>query len=83
MKNRFKIHKQLVEEYEEDICFLVNYDKVYIQVVIPRVAWVKPLGYEVNIVDARDITEALINEPMDPKAQYFGTYSKEKERIAA
>lgn len=26
-----------------------DYDKVYIQEVIPRVAWVKPLEYEVNV----------------------------------
>ena len=30
MKFRFRIPKQLVEEYEEDIYFLVDCDKVYI-----------------------------------------------------
>ena len=47
---------------------------MHIQAVRPRVAWVKPLGYEVNIDDTRDIIEALVNEPMDPKAPYFCTY---------
>ena len=81
MKNIFRIPKQLVEEYEEDIFFLVDYEKVCIQVVRPRVAWVNPLGYEVNIDDTRDIIEALINELVDPKEQYFGTYVEAKERI--
>ena len=30
MQNRFRIPKQVVEEYKEDICFLVDFDKVYI-----------------------------------------------------
>ena len=30
MKNRFRIPQQLVDEYEEGICFLVDWDKVYI-----------------------------------------------------
>ena len=31
--------------------------------------------------DTRAIIEALINEPINPKAQYFGTHAKAKERI--
>ena len=60
---------------------MVDSDKVYIQVVRPRIAWVKPLGYEVNIDETKDIIEALINEPIDPKAPYFGTYEEAKTRI--
>ena len=60
---------------------MVDSDKVYIQAVRPRIAWVKPLGYEVNIDETKDIIEALVNEPLDPKAFYFGTYDKAKARI--
>ena len=56
-------------------------DKVYIQAVRPRIAWVKPLPYEVNIDDARDIIEALVNEPVDPRQPIFGTYDQAKARI--
>lgn len=45
-------------------------------------ACVKPLGYEVNIDDTIDIIEALVNEPMDPKVPYFGTYEEAKARIS-
>lgn len=31
--NRFRIPQTLVEEYDKDICFLVDYDKTYIQAV--------------------------------------------------
>ena len=44
-------------------------------------AWVKPLPYEINIDEARDIIEALVNEPADPKLPTFGTYEEAKKRI--
>ena len=40
---------KLVEEYKDDVCFMVDSDKVYFQAVRPRITWVKPLGYDVNI----------------------------------
>ncbi|GLJ50380.1 hypothetical protein SUGI_1073860 [Cryptomeria japonica] len=48
---------------------------------IPRVAWVKPLPYEINIDEERDIIEALINEPAIPNTPAFGTYDEAKARI--
>ena len=81
MNNRFWIPKKLVEDYKDDVCFMVDSDKVYIQAVRPRITWVKPLGYEVNIDETKDIIEVLINEPADPKDAYFGTYDEAKTRI--
>ena len=81
MNNRFEIPKKLIDDYKDDVCFMVDSDKVYIQAVGLRTIWVKPLGYEVNIDETKDIIEALINEPIDPKAIYFGTYDEEKARI--
>lgn len=49
MNNRIQIPKKLIEDYKDDIFFMVDSDKVYIQVVKPRIAWVKPLGYKLNI----------------------------------
>ena len=81
MNNRFWIPPKLVEDYKDDIFFMVDCDRVYIQVVLPRVAWVKPLPYEINIDEARDIIEALINEPVNPNLPNFGTYDEAKKRI--
>ena len=66
MNNRFRIPPKLVEDYKDDVFFMVDYDRVYIQAVRPWVAWVKSLPYEVNIDEKRDIIEALVNEPVDP-----------------
>ena len=79
MNNRFRIPPKLVEDYKDDVCFMVDCDRVYIQEVIPRVAWVKPLPYELNIDEERDIIEALVNEPAIPNIPTFSTYDEEKE----
>ena len=60
---------------------MVDYERVYIQAIIPKVAWVKPLVYEINIDEARDIIEELINEPVNPNLPTFGTYEEAKKRI--
>ena len=60
---------------------MVDSDKVYIQAVRTRIAWVKPLGYEVNIDETKDIIESLVNDIFDPKAPYFGTYDEANSRI--
>ena len=39
------------------------------------------MPYEINIDEARDIIEALVNEPPDPKLPSFGTYEEAKKRI--
>ena len=81
MNKRFRIPPKIVEDYKDDFCLMVDCEKLYIQEVIPRVAWVKPLPYEINIDEARDIIEALVNEPTDPKLPAFGTYDEVKKRI--
>ena len=81
MNNRFRIPRKLVEDYKDDVCFMVDSDIVYIQAVIPRIVWVKPLPYEVNIDEVKYIIEALINKPVDPKAPHFGMYDEAKARI--
>ena len=41
----------------------------------------KPLPYEINIDEARDIIEALENELANPNLPTFGTYDETKKRI--
>ena len=81
MNKIFKNPPKLVEDYKDDVFFMVDCDKVYIQAVIPRVAWVKPLPYEINIGEAKEIIEALVNEPTIPYIPSFGTYEEAKKRI--
>ena len=79
MKNRYRIPVKLVEDYKDDIYFMVDCDWVYIQAVRPKIAWVNPLEYEVNIDETRDNIEALLNEPLEHKAPFLGLMKKPGE----
>ena len=37
MNNRFRIPKKLADDYKDNICFMVDSDKMYMQVVRPRI----------------------------------------------
>ena len=74
MKQRLMIPISLVEKHINDICFLVDIDYTYIQVAIPRVRWLRPLGYEINVDEASVAITALLVEDMDKEAKPFGTY---------
>ena len=58
MKQRMRIPVSLGEQHINDICFLVDIDYTYIQVVVPRVRWLRPLGYELDV--ARPQLQSLL-----------------------
>ena len=60
MKQRLSILFLLVEKHVNDICFLVDIDFTYIQAAIPRVRWLRPLGYEINVDEASATITALL-----------------------
>ena len=65
-----------------DICFLVDIDFTYIQAAIPRVRWLRPLGYELNVDEASAAITALLVEELDKTAKPFGTFDVVKSKIA-
>ena len=81
IESSLRISNKHVDDYEKDIWFLGDYDKVLLAVRL-GIKWLKPLAYEVNIDDIRDIVEEIINDLMDPKDTYFGTYDEFKTRVS-
>lgn len=81
MKQRMRIPVSLIEKYEKDIFFLVDIDYTYIQAVIPRVRWLRPLGYELDIDQASIAITTLLAEEVDKNAKAFGTYDIAKSRV--
>ena len=45
----------------------------YIQVIIPRVTYLNPLGYEINIDEVVSAIKVLMDEPIDKEVKLFGT----------
>ena len=61
--------------------FLVDIDFTYVQAVLPRVRWLRPLGYELDIDQASAAIIALLAEEVDKNANTFGTYVTIKSRV--
>lgn len=43
MKNRLRIPQSVIDHYYEDICFMMEIDFTYVQVPLPRLAWIRPM----------------------------------------
>ena len=71
MKKRLRIPVSLVEKLYDDIFFLVDADYTFLQVSIPRVRWLRPLGYEINVDEASATIIALLAEEVDKTAKVF------------
>ena len=63
------------------ICFLVDIDYTYIQAVLPRVRWLRPLGYELDVDQASVAITTLLVEEMDITTKAFGTYDIVRSRV--
>ena len=60
MKQRLRILISLVEKHANDVSFIVDIDYTYVQAAIPRVRWMRPLGYEINIDEAPTTITTLL-----------------------
>ena len=81
MKQIMRILVSLVEQHIHDIFFLVDIDYTYIQAIVPRVRWLRPLGYELDVDQASAAITDLLGEEIDKTAKPFGTYVVVKSRV--
>ena len=64
-----------------DVCFLVDIDYTHIQATIPRIRWLRPLGYEINIDEASTTITTFLVEEIDKSAPHFGTYDVVRSKV--
>ena len=69
MKQRMRILVLVVEKHVNDIFFLVDIDYRYIQATVPRVRWLRPLGYELDVDQASAAITTLLAEEIDKAAK--------------
>ena len=48
MKQRYRIPPVLVEKYKDELCFMVEIDFTCMEVVVPWVKFIKPMGYKMS-----------------------------------
>ena len=71
----------LVEQHVKDIFFLLDIDYTYIQAVIPRVRWLRHLGYELDVDQASIEITTLLVEEVDKAIKHFGTNDVVKSMV--
>lgn len=76
-----RIPVSLVEKDYDDVFFLVDINYTYMQVVLPKVRWLKPFPYEINIDEASTTITPLLQEEIDKSATSFRNYEEAKSRI--
>ena len=74
MKKRLRIPASLVEKHYDDVCFIVDVDYTYVQATTPRVRWLRPLGYEINVDEALAAIIALLAKEVDKTTKILGNY---------
>ena len=65
IKKRLRIAVSLVKKHFDEVCFQINTDFTYVQATIPKVKWLRPLGYEINIDEASAAITSLLVEEVD------------------
>ena len=81
MKKRMRIPIYLLEKHYDDIYFLVDVDYTFFQVETPRVRWLRPLGYEINLDEASASITTLLVEEVDKNEKSFGNYKIAESKI--
>lgn len=72
MNKKIRVQISLVEKHFNDVFFLVDTDFTYVQAIIPRVRWLRPLGYQLNVDEASTTIKILLAEEVDKEAKEFG-----------
>ena len=81
MKKRLRIPVSLVQKHYDDVFFLVDGNYTFVQATTPRVRWLRPLGYEINVDEASVAITTLNAKEVDKNAKEFGNYEMEKSKI--
>ena len=76
MKKRYRIPPSLVEKYKDDICFMVETDFTCMEVIIPRMKFIEPMGYEMSTKIIEGYTQIILQSKVDSSCPRWGTYNE-------
>ena len=66
----------LVEKYKEEIFFMVETDFTCMEVVISRVKFIEPMGYEMNAKLIEGYAQIIFHFEIDSTCPKWGTYKE-------
>lgn len=76
-----RIPKSFVDHYYDHICFMVDTNYTYAQDVMPRVAWFRPMQYEVNVYEVFSKVTTLVLEAIEKDTESNNTYEIAKIKM--
>ena len=81
MKKRYRIPPAFVEMYKEEICFMVETNFTCMEVVIPRVKFIEPMGYELSAKLIEGYTQIILHSEIDSTCPIWGTYEEKIREV--
>lgn len=77
MQRRERIPNEIVENYEDSICFMVETNHCLMEAIELRIVWFMPMGYEVSGDTLNVYAQHILSKLIDTTKERIGTY-KEK-----
>ena len=73
IKNRMRIPKSIVDEYYDEIYFIVDTDSIYAQVFFLRIAWLRSIPYKENVDEVTKLVTTLVAKEIGTTIKKNGT----------
>ena len=81
MKKRYRIPPTLAEKYKDEICFMVEIDFTCMEVVVPHVKFIEPMGYEMSDEQIEGYAQIILYSKVDSKLPRGGAYTKKMREV--
>ena len=81
MKKSYRIPPSLVEKYKDDICFMVETNFTYMEVVIPRMKFIEPMGYEMSAELIEGYAQIILQSKVDSSCPIWGIYANKIKEV--
>ena len=81
MKQRYRIPPMLVEKYKDEPCFMVEIDFTCKEVVVPRVKFIEPMGYEMSEELIEGYAQIILHSEVDSECPRWGTYTEKMREV--
>ena len=81
MNQRYMIPPTLVEKYKDYLCFMIEIDFTYMEVVVPCVKFIETMGYEMSINLIEVYAQIILHSEVDFGCPRWGTYAEKIKEV--
>ena len=81
MKQRYRIPLVLVEKYTDELCFMVETNFTCMEVVVPWVKFIEPMGYKMSEELIEWYAQIILHLEVDSECPRWGTYVEKMREV--